>query len=217
MPGIQRTLRLDRRCWQLLKDLLLMMEEQSLLKRLRTSASTLITQRFGSSSKARERKLVGTGSLSATGDEAKPPSAGGAGDFLLANAVTPGVKDHYKRAVLTFLLFCSSLQLPLCSVAEIDRAMCAYFDESYFDGGGPTLAELTICGFCDLAGSHRPGDFPLAWRSARAWRRLKPPHARHSCRGSFVQPSLPTLRSQMLAWRSAFCSSSMPISGHMSF
>ena len=105
----------------------------SLLQGLRRLASARVTAEFGTSTAQRQRVLAGRsdGDLKGgTCDRAfERPSEGGDGKWLLENSVTPGVKDSYRRHVLTFLLFAQALGLGMSSVMHIDRAFCSYFDE----------------------------------------------------------------------------------------
>ena len=107
------------------------------------------------------------------------PSEGGSGTFLCQNAVTPAVKDGYTRVISWFLFFCSYMNLPLSSDPLIDRAMCAFADECFAEGIGPSVGERLLSAWCDAFVEYRPGSFPGFVRALRAWRRLRPKFSRH--------------------------------------
>ena len=109
-----------------------------------------------------------------------PPSRAGPGACVLAQAaVTPATQDHYKRAVATFLCYCTALDLPLSCEREIDLAMSAFCDESWMEGYGASQGDTLLAAWCHCFPEFRPGMFPLMMRSLRGWHRLKPAHGRH--------------------------------------
>ena len=108
-----------------------------------------------------------------------PPSLGGEGRWLRDQAVTPAVKDGYRRAVAVFLYFCVALSLPLHGRESIDLALCKFSDERYLEGGGPAIGERLLSAWLDSYPEFAAGDFPNFLRSLRGWRRLRPKRGRH--------------------------------------
>ena len=147
-------------------------------RRIKAAASRLVTSAFGSS--CRHRALNRQGLREELGTcEVLRPSQGGDGSFLRAAAVTPAVRDGYRRVIAAFLVFCLCLSLPLQSCAQIDQAMCKWADEQFAEEVGPAVGERLLSAFCSEFPEHQPGDFPLFLRALRGWRRLKPKTSRH--------------------------------------
>lgn len=113
------------------------------------------------------------------GLRALAPSAGGSGTLLLSSAVAPTTKEAYKKGVTAFLLFVNLLGKNLASTEDIDRSFCAYFDECFLEGLGPSTGERLVAGWCDAFPEYRAGDFQFACRALRGWRRLRPSQSRH--------------------------------------
>ena len=114
------------------------MSPRGLLARVRLAASTAVTSVFGSStSKRKLNQLLASGTGEGTCDDAPlPPSIGGDGCWLYNRAVTPAVKNAYRRSVAVFLFFCVALQLSLDGAVAIDLAFCKFCDEQFSEGGG---------------------------------------------------------------------------------
>ena len=155
-----------------------------MIGRLRVQASVLVTAFFGKSS---DNRAANRGQQQATafcgatcdaggGQAGSPPTSG---SFLASQAVTPAVQDAYRRVVVTFLMFCATLGFTLGSIKEIEFAMCRYFDEAYWEEVGPSMGETFLSAWVHCFPEYRPGDFPLALRALRGWRRLRPAFGRH--------------------------------------
>jgi hypothetical protein len=99
--------------------------------------------------------------------------------FLLANVVTPGVADTYRRLVITFLMFCEATGISLASLACIDLALVRFFDTCYEDELGPSTGEKTLSGWCFQFPEYTAPQFVLAHKALKAWRRLRPSCGRH--------------------------------------
>jgi hypothetical protein len=82
-----------------------------LISLLKKSASLAVTKTFGSSCNHRAKNRGGLLAEAPT-CELLRPSEGGDGLFLVQLAVTPAVRDGYRRIVAAFILFCATLQLP---------------------------------------------------------------------------------------------------------
>ena len=145
---------------------------------LKRAASSLVTAVFGASCAHRRSNREGLETELDT-CEGRRPSEGGAGDFLRQAAVTPAVRDGYRRLITGFLLYCWCLQLPLATQRQIDEALCKYADEQFCDGIGASVGERLLSAWCNEFPEHVPGQFPLYLRALRGWRRMRPKFSRH--------------------------------------
>ena len=119
------------------------MGRPGLLVRLRRRASAAVTSLYGKSTCHRRANRVAASGLTGGICEASPltsaplpPSEGGDGNLLYNQAVTPAVKDGYRRAVATFIFYCCALSLPMDSRAALDDALCNFVMSSSWKGAG---------------------------------------------------------------------------------